>query len=333
LLKWSWGTIEIRHEPDGDLMLTRDDILSRVKDKPWVSPFVKIVGVYSPSEKLIQIYENHARNACSGAAAWAVYHYKRSSPLVVDAHRDGVRDIFTLKLGKCELNLKPSYSSAGIEAVELVEDKIHVTYAGLAGGGVGSTLCRALADGVDGAEIHEEGGGDKLGRATLVIPMMTKIHIGVDDTDRPGAGATWSLANEIAFQVGKKKGIEYLNHTLVQLYPGTPEKTTNCVATVLTFAVAQDRVSFLKKEVMTRFSELTLSKHTGLAFWTGISIPDKIIRFSNLARNEVVTIEQMRSIAEDAEIQLQPITGERGLIGAVAGLGYAERQEEAVRLE
>ncbi|MCK5560271.1 MAG: hypothetical protein KAJ51_06740, partial [Thermoplasmata archaeon] len=103
-------------------MLTRDEILDRVRDKPWVSPFDRIVGVYSASENLVQIYECHARNACSGAAAWAVYHYKRSSALVVDARREGARDIFTLKPGKCDLNLKPSYSSAGIEAVELVGD-------------------------------------------------------------------------------------------------------------------------------------------------------------------------------------------------------------------
>jgi methanogenesis imperfect marker protein 11 len=314
-------------------MLTRDEILNRVKDKPWVSPFERIVGVYSASENLVQIYEYHARNACSGAAAWAVYHYKRTSALVVEARREGARDIFTLKPGKCDLNLKPSYSSAGIEAVELVEDKIHVTYAGLAGGGVGSTLCRALAKGVDGAEIHEEGGGDRLGRATLIIPMMIKIQVGVDDTDKPGAGATWSLANEIAFQVGEQKGIEYLNHTLVQLYPGTPEKTTNCVATVLTFAVAQDKLGWLKNELSRCFSEDTLSKHTGVAFWSGISIPDDLLLFSNQARKSIVAIDQAKKAAKDAGIDLQTVTGERGFIGAVAGLGYAERQEEAVRLE
>jgi methanogenesis imperfect marker protein 11 len=314
-------------------MLTRDEILNRVKDKPWVSPFERIVGVYSASENLVQIYEYHARNACSGAAAWAVYHYKRTSALVVDARREGARDIFTLKPGKCDLNLKPSYSSAGIEDVELVEDKIHVTYAGLAGGGVGSTLCRALAQGVDGAEMHEEGGGDRLGRATLIIPMMIKIQVGVDDTDKPGAGATWSLANEIAFQVGEQKGIEYLNHTLVQLYPGTPEKTTNCVATVLTFAVTQDKLGWLKNELLRRFSEDTLSKHTGVAFWSGISIPDDLLLFSNQARKSIVTIDQAKKAAKDAGIDLQTVTGERGFIGAVAGLGYAERQEEAVRLE
>jgi methanogenesis imperfect marker protein 11 len=314
-------------------MLTYDEIQQKAADKPWVSPFEKIIGVHSPKEDLVQIYEYHARNTCYGAAAWAVYHYKRTSPLIVNARRDGIRDIFTLKLGKSELNLRPSFSSAGIEAVSLKKDKLHVTYAGLAGGGVGSTLCRALAKQVKGVEIHSEGGGDRLGKATLILPKMFKLQVGVDDTDKPGVGATWSLANEIAYKLGKKKGIEYLNHTLVQLFPGTPERTTNCVATVLSFAVKPERLEFIKSELADRFTKLTQSEHTGLAFMVGISIPKKLIRFSARARKQVVTIEQAEKLANELEIELISTTdgASRGLIGAVAGLGYAENQDYAVR--
>ena len=106
----------------GKNMLTRKEVLERVSDKPWVSPFDKIISMFSPEENLVQVYEYHARNACFGAAAWAVYHYKQTSPLVLAARRDGARDIFTLKVGESKLNLKPSFSSAGIESVKLVED-------------------------------------------------------------------------------------------------------------------------------------------------------------------------------------------------------------------
>ena len=259
--------------------------------------------------------------------------WRRGSALVLDAVRDGARDIFTLKLGTSKLDLKPSISSAGIEAVELIEDKIHITYAGLAGGGVGSTWCRAQAKGVVGAMIHAEGGGDRLGNATLVLPKMLKVQLGVDDTDRLGAGATWSLANEIAFELGKKPGVEYLNHTLVQLYPGTPERTKNCVATVLTFAVIPDRLKYLKNELLRRFSNQTLSEHTGLAFWEGISIPKELIRFSNQAKQKIVSIQNVKTLANKLDISLIPVTGERGCIGAMASIGYAENQEQAIRLE
>ena len=311
-------------------MLNQKDILKRTKDKPWVSPFEKIIGVFSPKEELVQIYEYHARNMCYGAAAWAVHHYKKTSPLIIDARRDGARDIFTLKTGSNELDLKPSFSSAGIEAAKVVDHKIHITYSGLAGGGVGSTFCRALAKNVDGVTMITEGGGDKLGGATIVIPEMMKVQVGVDDTDKAGAGATWSLANEIAYELAKKTGIEYLNHTLVQLYPGTPERTTNCVATILTFAVLPNKYETLKRELKKQFKALTLSEHTGLAIWEGVLIPTELVRFSDLARKKVVTIKQTKKLAEQLDIKLIPVTGERGLIGALAGLGYAERQEQAV---
>jgi methanogenesis imperfect marker protein 11 len=162
---------------------------------------------------------------------------------------------------------------------------------------------------------------------------MFKLQVGVDDTDKPGVGATWSLANEIAYELGKQKGIEYLNHTLIQLYPGTPDRTTNCVATVLSFAVLPEKLEYIKRELTDRFSELTQSEQTGLAFMVGISIPKKLIRFSARARKQVVTLEQAKKMANELEIELVSIAsaGDRGLIGAVAGLGYSEKQDHAVR--
>jgi methanogenesis imperfect marker protein 11 len=314
-------------------MMTRDEILNEVKDKPWVSPFEKIIGLYSRHENIVQLYEYHARSTSYGAAAWAVHHYKRTSPLVVNAQRDGIRDIFTLNIGSGELKLQPSFSSAGIEAVKLDDDRIQITYAGLAGGGVGGTLCRALAQGVIGAQIHSEGGGDKLGRATLILPQMMKLHVGIDDTDKPGAGATWSLANEIGFELSKSDGIEYLNHTLVQLYPGTPEKTTNCVTTVLTFAVEPNKMQYLRENLVQHFTNNTLSDHTGLAFFENITIPEKLTDFSDLARKQVVTLDETIYLANNLGIDLYPKNGARGCIGAVAGLGYAENHEEAVKID
>jgi methanogenesis imperfect marker protein 11 len=160
---------------------------------------------------------------------------------------------------------------------------------------------------------------------------MVKLQVGVDDTDKIGVGATWSLANEIAHQLNKAKGVEYLNHTLVQLYPGTPERTTNCVATALTFGVKPDKMMWFKKKLTNKFKELTSSRHTGLAFFEGIRIPKMLVQFANQARSQLVTIEDARFVAEILGIDLNEVTGNRGLIGATAALGFAERQDEAVK--
>lgn len=314
-------------------MLTPKEIKERVKNKSWVSPFKRIVAVHDQKTKLVQIYEDHARGECRGAASWSAYHYKNTSKIVIDSWRDGARNIFLLKIGKDKVNLVPSFSSAGIEEVKIEKDEIKVTYIGLAGGGVGITLCRGLAKGVIGVKIHEEGGGDKVGKATLILPKMIKIHIGVDDTDKKGKGATWSLTNEIAYRLNKIKGIEYLNHTLVQLYPKTPNKTTNCVSTVLTFGVLPKKKEYLIKKFTKILSKETFSDDTGIAVFIGISIPEALVNYSNMARKKIVYISEALDIAKNVAVEIIKVTGENGIIGALAGLGYAEKIESAVIVE
>jgi len=313
-------------------MLTRAQIRNKVRNKPWVTPFDKIIAVCDEKNKLIQIYEDHAHSKCYGAAAWSAYHYKRTSRLVVDAWRDGPRDIFMLKIGKGKLKLVPSFSSGGIEQAEISGNECRITYAGLAGAGVGVTMCRGLAKGVKGVEIIEEGGGNKLGKAILILPKMVKIHIGIDDTDRSDAGATWSLANEIGVKVAEKKCIEYINHTLVQLFPMAPNKTKNCVATVLTFAVQPDKKETLIKSVSKLLKRETLSRDTGIAVFEGIKIPNQLTKFADKVRSKLISVEDTLKFADKYSIELIEITGEAGLVGAAGALGYAERHEEAVKL-
>ena len=311
-------------------MLTPKQIKEKVKDKTWVSPFERIVAVHDQKNDLVQIYEDQARGECRGAAGWSAYHYKNSSKIVIDSWRDGARDIFLLKTGKDKVKLIPSYSSAGIEEVKIYEDEIRITYVGLAGGGVGITLCRGLAKGVNGVEIHAEGGGNKIGKATLILPKMTKIHIGIDDTDKKGRGATWSQTNEIAYQLNKEDGIEYLNHTLVQLYPRAPNKTTNCVSTVLTFGVLPSKKDHLIDKITKVLLKETFSDDTAIAILTGIIIPKELVDYADKARREIVTVKEALEVAKEVGVRIIKVTGDNGIIGALAGLGYAEKIEKAV---
>lgn len=311
-------------------MLSPTQIRKKVQGKSWVTPFDKIVAICDEKNKLIQIYEDHARGKCYGAAAWSAYHYKKTSSLVIDAWRDGPRDVFLLKIGKGKLDLIPSYSSGGIERAELKGDECRITYVGLAGAGVGVTLCRGLAEGVRGVEVIAEGGGNRLGKAVLILPKMLKLHIGIDDTDKGSEGATWSLANELGVKVAQEQGIEYLNHTLVQLFPMAPTKTKNCVATVLTFAVLPAKRSKLIKKLTNLLKRETLSDDTGLAIFEGIKIPRGLTSFSDRVRAKLINISQARKAAAKLGVELIEITGETGLIGALGAIGYAERHEVAI---
>lgn len=299
-----------------------------------VSPFERIVAVTDGT--LVQLYEDHARGVCRGAAAWSAYHYRRSKGVVVDSWRDGPRDIILLETGEGELDLVPSFSPAGIRKVDIIDtdsmDKnIRIEYAGLAGGGVGVTLCRAQAKGVLNTEVIEQGGGDKLGRASLTLKAMKKITVGIDDTDKGGQGATWSLANEIGVALDTMDGVEYLNHTLVQLYPKAPTKTTNCVGTVLTFGVLPSIEQQFIQNLTKLLEQGSCSEDTSFSLFHGIIMPDAMHDFAYRVRSELVTLEDLDQFLEqNPYIKLHIVTGRMGGIGAVGALAFAERHEDAV---
>ena len=54
-------------------------------------------------------------------------------------YRKEVKTRYLLRVGTSNLKLSPSVSAGGIESVELSDDTVKVTYAGLGGGGVGAT--------------------------------------------------------------------------------------------------------------------------------------------------------------------------------------------------
>lgn len=306
--------------------------VKQASDEFWITPFDKIVGVVEEKTRLVQVYEYHARGSCRGASAWVAYHYPRTGSVVKSARADGARSIFTLRLGRGELDLKPSVSPAGIESARIVDGELSITYAGLAGGGVGIARSRSLAKNISRVDISSPGGGSKLGSAKLLMPVMHKVHVGIDDTDSKETGATWSLANEIGWHASKKAGIEYLNHTIVQLYPMAPRKTKNCVSTVLTFGVKPPRKKSLIAFIRSQLEKHTVSNDTGMAVFEGIRIPRRLRKYSERCRNEIITHNDALETAGEVGAELQEITGKAGLIGALAAIGYAEEHDEAVKL-
>ena len=295
-----------------------------------VSPLQEIICVVDRPAGLVQIYEEHSRGVCRGAAAWTAYHYRNTSELVIDSYRDGPRDVLLIKLGRGELKLKPSFSSAGIEEASLIEDgkKVEVVYAGLGGAGYGVTQCRKDTKGVECAEILDDGGGGKLGRCRFHFKAKTKLHIGIDDTDSKDSGATWALGNELGYEMGQQDGVSFLNHTLVQLYPFAPGKTTNCVSTVLTFAVEEGMKEDFIERFAARLKEASTSDQTGMAVFEGIVIPDELKQFTQEARTRIVKLDELDEYG--SIVKLFTITGKQGLIGALGALGMAEDHENAV---
>jgi methanogenesis imperfect marker protein 11 len=306
-------------------ILTPDDLKTKFKD-PWITPYKKVITMVDDGE--VELIEYHP---CVAGSEWMVYQYKRTSDLVMDSKRDGDKHTYNLKIGKADMTLKPSFSAAGIEEVTVEGDEVKVVHAGLAGAGVGSAMCRGMAQGVKRVELYDIGGGSKVGRAAVVTPKLQKVVIGIDDTDTKQEGATWTLANNVGNELAQM-GFEYLDHVTCQLYPHNPNKTQNCVAIALVFAVEPGRRDELVEKTRQLLKKDTLSEKTAIAVLDGFKIPKKLREYAESTKQSMMTVGDAEKTAKEVGVQLVQVTGAAGEIGALAALGLYNDLEEAVKL-
>ena len=204
-------------------------------------------------------------------------------------------------------------------------------HAGLAGAGVGAAMCRGMAEGVKRVELYDVGGGSREGRAAVITPRLEKVVIGIDDTDTPVEGATWTLANNMGLRL-QEEGFEYLDHVTVQLYPHNPHKTQNCVSVALAFGVDPGRKEHLIDKAARLLEKSTLSDKTAMAVLEGIRVPGELREYSMNAKKRLMEVEEAESVAEALGIELIEITGSQGKIGALAALGLYNDPQEAARV-
>ncbi|WP_424359795.1 methanogenesis marker protein 11 [Methanocella sp. MCL-LM] len=288
--------------------------------KKWVLPYKNIVAVADGSG-LVDIIE---QSNCWGGACWAEYHYKQASPLIENVCSYGNTMRYRVKEGTSELNLIASYAAAGIESAIVKDKTISITYAGLGGGGVGATMSRAQAEDVIEYDLTEAGGSKK-SRGTIVLPRRSRVLIGVDDTDTKEEGATWSLIHNIATDLDSKNA-RYVSHALVQLFP-VPQKTQNCVSTVVEFACI-DPASLIKdfEQLLRKY---TLSENTGMVVLQRFEA-DEVKEYAALAKSKMVTYEIAEAAAKKAGVEI--VIPGRGIIGALASLPYFAQPCESVKL-
>jgi methanogenesis imperfect marker protein 11 len=306
-------------------ILSPDDLKDRFKD-PWVAPYKKVLTMVDGD--MVELVEYHP---CITGSEWMIYQYKRTSDLVLDSKKDGDKHTYLVKLGKTDLKLKPSFAAAGIEEVSVDGDEVKVVHAGLAGAGVGAAMCRGMAKGVKRVELYDVGGGSKVGRAAVVTPRMQKVVVGIDDTDTKEVGATWTLANNVGMKL-KQMGFEYLDHVTCQLFPHNPNKTQNCVAIALVFAVKPGEKDELVRNICKLLKENTLSDKTAVAVFEGIGVPEKLRDYGVSAKKSMKTLEEAEEIGKEVGVQFFEVTGKEGKIGALAALGLYDDLKEAVKV-
>jgi len=286
--------------------------------EPYVIHYPRIVAVADAPGSQVELIEFFD---CLGGAMWSKHHYAQS-PLVKNVLCAGQTMRYLLTPGTVDLALEGSRFPAGISSCVVDTSEIAITYIGMGGGGVGATTCRTDAAGVLRSRSDESGGG-KVAGSTIWLPRRQRILIGVDDTDTPDQGATWTLVHNIAKAVEDEQSV-YLSHTIVQLFP-VPYRTKNCVSLVAEFATTD------AKGLVDRFRQLlekyTLSEKTGMAVYTAFSPSAKLLEYGRkVKRGEIAPGVLERLDDKDLRIEMNG----RGIIGAVAAIPFYTRFEEAL---
>lgn len=287
---------------------------------PYVIHYPRIAALADAEGKRVELVEFFD---CTGGAMWSKKHYAQS-PVVEEVRCVGSTMRYLLKAGTVDLALEGSRFPAGISSCIVDADEIAVTYIGMGGGGVGAAACRSDAAGVLRSRSDPAGGG-KVAGATLWLPRMQRVVIGVDDTDTPEEGATWTLVHNIARAVADERSV-YLSHTIVQLFP-VAYRTKNCVALAAEFATSDP------KGLVTRFRRLlekyTLSQKTGMAVYDGFSPSEDLVAYGRKVKRGEVDSGLLSSIRDPC---LHIVMNGRGITGAVAAIPFFTRYEEALEL-
>lgn len=300
----------------------------------WVMKYNELLAAYDTKANRVMLIEDYGPKNGFFIEAWRAIQFPKTSPLVEKSYREGGKTIFFIKPGHTKLNLVPAFAPIGISECSVSKDNIEITYEGYGGGGVSAAYGRGLSKGVIKTRVLQEGGGGKLGKGKIILPKNYFLLVGVDDTDNKEAGATYALVHNIAERLNKDKNIRYLTHGNIQLYPHNPYKTGSCFSTVVGF-IYQHQKS--KQKIIQVFTDLlkkyTLSDQTAMATYEGFILPKAIVKLSHTLKNSFFEdIKHIKQVANDSSVEIYPITGERGIIGAVGALGLYDNPELASSL-
>jgi methanogenesis imperfect marker protein 11 len=291
-------------------------------------------GVYT----MVDEAEGTARiiEECSakGPVEWDAVNRRRAGGAITDIRVEGTTLIMDTIIGEREVRFGPAskdLGGQGLKSLKVEGDMVKTTWVGLAGASVGIGACLPQGPGTIEVTYPDDarvGGANRI-EVTIATPKMIRAVFAVDDTDTKEKGASWVLMLKAAREapVG-----HLLVHKIVQLNPNVKEKTTQCVAVGVSFAVVEKDFPELRRHFIEYIKKGTFSQNTVLAIIKGLRIPEMVRDYGQRAKREVLTIQDAEYAARKGGVELVEITGPRGAIGAVAGIGCHDLGIEAAGL-
>jgi methanogenesis imperfect marker protein 11 len=261
--------------------------------------------------------------SAKGPVEWDAVNRRRAGGAVEKIRVEGTMIIMDAILGEREVHFGPATKETGgqgLKAVRVEGDVVKTTWVGLAGASVGIGACMPQGPGTICAEYPDDakiGGAHRI-EVTVTSPKLVRVIIAVDDTDTKEKGATWAMVLKVAREctIG-----HLLEHKIVQLNPNVPEKTTNCSSTAVSFAVKEGEAPALIEYFVNAIKRDSFSKNSTIVVYQGLKIPQPLVDYGLRAKKEILTVDIARTAAREGHASVIEVTGPRGTIGAVAGLG------------
>ncbi len=309
------------------------ELREKLKSKKWIMSYNRLIAHYDSNNDVVMLIENYGPKNGFFIEGWRTFHFPRTSSIVIKSYREGTNSIFIIKPGRAELSLTPAFAPIGIEACQVKQKNITVTYAGYGGGGVSAAYSRGIADGVKAVRVIASGGGNQLGKGQVILPRRKLLLVSVDDTDNDQEGATYSLIHNIAEDLNEKKGIDYLIHGNIQLFPDNPNKTRNCMGTVVGFSILPSKEKIIIDYFQQQLKNNTFSDETVMCVSDQILHSNSLINFADKARTEFIdNLDEAYQVCQENNIRVFEISGRRGLIGAAAAIALYDQPDLASQL-
>lgn len=266
-----------------------------------------------------------------GPAEWDLVNRRRTGGVIDVIDLVGHTLVMDCTIGEKTLKAGPASAELGGQGVfrlEIDGDEVRTGWWGIAGASLGVGACIPQCPDVLYTEYPDDfkmGGGHEAS-VTIVTPKMVRVIIGVDDTDTKEKGATWAAGLAMAQKcpVGK-----FMEHRIVQLNPKSPTKTTNCVATAVSFAVREKDIPALIEFCFDFIKEHSYSEDAVMTVFQGLKIPEPLQKFGYDAKSIMFDIGKGIEVAQQNGVQIINVTGSGGTIGAIAAIGCFDLGTEA----
>jgi len=293
---------------------------------PLISPCSKIITTADVKNGLVEIYH---KCQSVGAQNYCACEYMKDG-LVYETESTGLFLRQKARIGEKIIDFsKNNAPSIGIERIEIIDGKfvLQTIKSKIGGAAIAVTKTLDKARGCLHMEVEENG---KFVTGKLRTNLLLHYTVGVDDTDdEQHEAATWEVTMRLMNGLSRELKVESIAHKIVRLYPNIKYKTGGNSACFIEVGVLPEMAKEFKDFCVEFLQQETDSKETAIAFMEGLVVPEKLKTFSRNARRGEVTIAEAKQVAKELGIDLQNVTGELGMIGALASTGflYASREE------